>query len=165
MRKMSFRSVAVVLLALAVFVATPQLALSSTIVTVQPGGTFINIESFNFSISGPSGTTASNFTASLPADWFNLSSGPVISALSLGSFLPTGAIGSFNVDNVVLSGWVFGHLVNGNAVSFTQGIDYFVSQVGGNYVVSGSAVPIPAAVWLLGSGLVGLIGLRRRMKK
>jgi hypothetical protein len=28
-----------------------------------------------------------------------------------------------------------------------------------------SAVPIPAAVWLLGSGLIGLIGLRRRFKK
>ena len=28
-----------------------------------------------------------------------------------------------------------------------------------------NAVPIPAAVWLLGSGLVGLIGLRRRMRK
>ena len=28
-----------------------------------------------------------------------------------------------------------------------------------------STVPIPAAVWLLGSGLVGLIGIRRRFKK
>jgi len=29
---------------------------------------------------------------------------------------------------------------------------------------SASAVPIPAAVWLLGSGLLGLVGIRRRMK-
>jgi hypothetical protein len=28
-----------------------------------------------------------------------------------------------------------------------------------------AAVPIPAAVWLLGSGLIGLVGLRRRMRK
>jgi hypothetical protein len=28
-----------------------------------------------------------------------------------------------------------------------------------------SAVPIPAAVWLLGSGLIGLVGLRRRFQK
>lgn len=28
-----------------------------------------------------------------------------------------------------------------------------------------SAVPIPAAVWLLGSGLIGLIGVRRRFRK
>ena len=38
-------------------------------------------------------------------------------------------------------------------------------MVGTNYVVSSSAVPIPAAVWLLGSGLVGLVALRRRMRK
>jgi len=25
--------------------------------------------------------------------------------------------------------------------------------------------PIPAVVWLLGSGLIGLVGLRRRFKK
>lgn len=32
-------------------------------------------------------------------------------------------------------------------------------------LVSGpSAVPIPAAVWLLGSGLIGLIGIRRKSK-
>lgn len=28
-----------------------------------------------------------------------------------------------------------------------------------------AAVPVPAAVWLLGSGLMGLIGVRRKMKK
>jgi hypothetical protein len=28
-----------------------------------------------------------------------------------------------------------------------------------------NVVPIPAAVWLLGSGLVGLVALRRRMRK
>lgn len=31
------------------------------------------------------------------------------------------------------------------------------------YTVGQSPVPIPAAVWLLGSGLVGLFGLRRKM--
>lgn len=32
------------------------------------------------------------------------------------------------------------------------------------YVFSTSSVPIPGAVWLLGSGLLGLLGIRRRMQ-
>jgi hypothetical protein len=33
-----------------------------------------------------------------------------------------------------------------------------------NISVNGSPVPIPGAVWLLGSGLVGLVGLRRKYR-
>ncbi len=41
--------------------------------------------------------------------------------------------------------------------------------IGGNIVdlpgsITGSPVPIPAAVWLFGSGLLGLIGIRKRIK-
>ncbi|WP_207683794.1 VPLPA-CTERM sorting domain-containing protein [Desulfonema magnum] len=31
--------------------------------------------------------------------------------------------------------------------------------------VNVSAFPIPGAVWLLGSGLIGLAGIRRKVKK
>jgi hypothetical protein len=31
--------------------------------------------------------------------------------------------------------------------------------------ITNSTVPVPAAVWLLGSGLVALIGIRRKLKK
>ena len=34
----------------------------------------------------------------------------------------------------------------------------------GTASITGSAVPIPAAIWLFGSGLVGLVGIRRRFK-
>jgi hypothetical protein len=32
----------------------------------------------------------------------------------------------------------------------------------GSSAVAPSAVPVPGAVWLLGSGLMGLVGLRRK---
>jgi hypothetical protein len=31
--------------------------------------------------------------------------------------------------------------------------------------IHGTPVPVPAAVWLFSSGLVGLVGLRRKLKK
>jgi hypothetical protein len=40
-----------------------------------------------------------------------------------------------------------------STITFTGGAEYVVS-----------AVPIPAAVWLLGSGLLGLVAVRRRRK-
>jgi hypothetical protein len=37
------------------------------------------------------------------------------------------------------------------------------SESGGGFIQASSAVPIPAAIWLLGSGLLGLVGVRRRL--
>lgn len=40
------------------------------------------------------------------------------------------------------------------------------SFVGGSYIaeITASAVPVPGAVWLLGSALLGVVGLRRKMR-
>ena len=43
---------------------------------------------------------------------------------------------------------------------FQTNIDSFIVDT----VVAPSAVPVPAAVWLFGSGLLGLIGMARRQK-
>ncbi|MFK5984805.1 MAG: PEP-CTERM sorting domain-containing protein [Pseudomonadota bacterium] len=44
--------------------------------------------------------------------------------------------------------------------SFTR--DRYTLNGGGSYLVRASIVPVPSAVWLFGSGLIGLIGLAKR---
>ena len=143
-------------------------AQAATVITVEPGGTFINIQSFQFTILSPESAIANNFTGSLPVDsgsgegWSLFrGTGKIVSAFANADIpslsLPTGPIGSFASIDVTLGGWVFG---NNLSVSFVEGVDYFVSQIGTNYVVS--AVPIPSAILLLGGGLVSLVALRRR---
>jgi hypothetical protein len=159
MNKRGSNFIAIVFLSMVVCFAAPQLSQASTIVSVEPGGTFVNIANFNFEILTPSGTQGSTFTPTLPANWLFLPTGNVVSAFDGGgsNSLPSGAIGSFAID-VTLGNWVFGNQ-GGNTISPSA---YVVNHVGTNYVVSASAVPIPAAVWLLGSGVVGLVALKRR---
>jgi hypothetical protein len=56
----------------------------------------------------------------------------------------------------------------GGLVGFSAGFpdDFYFSGSGGrfgpNFTVSVSAIPIPAAVWLFGTGILGLIGFSKR---
>jgi hypothetical protein len=67
-------------------------------------------------------------------------------------------------DNLFLYANVFnGSVVEvGSMTSLGNGWD---KASDGNVRVNGSPVPVPAAVWLLGTGLVGLFGVRRRFTK
>ena len=55
---------------------------------------------------------------------------------------------------LIIDAGFFGDWQDGNGASVT--VDYVGAQV------NVSAVPVPAAVWLFGSGLIGLVGIARR---
>jgi hypothetical protein len=77
-------------------------------------------------------------------------SGPISGPITLGTvtFLATG-LGNANLLTVAA------------APGFYDGADYIFPSYGGASAQV-SAVPVPAAVWLMASGLLGMVGLSRR---
>ncbi|MDX2504381.1 MAG: VPLPA-CTERM sorting domain-containing protein [Gammaproteobacteria bacterium] len=75
-------------------------------------------------------------------------------------------IGLQDASNLVLSGT---GTITGAGFDATQGTWEFSGQTASDVTFSWSSsnntvVPVPAAVWLFGSGLIGLIGVARRKK-
>lgn len=66
----------------------------------------------------------------------------------------TGGSGTHNAISINLSGLTLG-------TSFST---HFTMACGNDNLIGRTNTPIPGAVWLLGSGLMGLIGVRRRRK-
>ncbi len=71
-------------------------------------------------------------------------------------------------DRYVAQTWFDAGMGNGVGIGFIGPIDhvgtYINADAGGSLTIAATPVPIPAAVWLLGSGLIGLIGARRKFK-
>ncbi len=76
------------------------------------------------------------------------------------------AIKDNNTDIISISRIIDGADSNNNALDFELGCitpgSANISGMGDCSVTSVSAVPVPAAAWLFGSGLIGLVGLARR---
>ncbi len=76
-----------------------------------------------------------------------------------------GRAGSGTAANAETINGIFGDLTVGTSSYFSGGTSAYEATFG-TVVATESigAVPVPAAVWLFGSGLLGLVGVARRKK-
>ena len=116
----------------------------STKLLVEQGGRFFYAsDPFTFTFGNPWTSASASLTN---ADFLEITStGPVV---GMPDFSATGSLIQFGYASTNFTGY------SGNTNSW--GMD--------NFQISVNSVPIPAAAWLFGSGLIGLVGLARRKK-
>ncbi|MFC1772592.1 VPLPA-CTERM sorting domain-containing protein [Pseudomonadota bacterium] len=81
------------------------------------------------------------------------------------TFVNDPATGTFTIATInltALAGGISSLEILGTSSFFEPTIEIFPTLIAGT--VNVSAVPVPAAVWLFGSGLLGLVGMARRKK-
>ena len=71
----------------------------------------------------------------------------ILDLMVYGDCAPTGLMGPMMTGNVCMTGHSLGGTMSATPLSLS---------------ITPSAVPVPAAVWLFGSGLLGLVGMARR---
>jgi uncharacterized membrane protein YeaQ/YmgE (transglycosylase-associated protein family) len=144
--------------------ATITMFLQAVITLMRPDTTMItqvlplvstsdNVTAFdgNIDFGGTSGKTYLNISSSL---FSSLSSPPPLSDLALFT----------GIGNILLP-------ITATGISYATGAGNLITQfntkadAGLTVTYTYSDVPVPAAVWLFGSGLVGLIGVRRRFAR
>lgn len=121
------------------------------------GPLFEDVGSIQFDVLGPAGADASNFSSNLPSEWYDFSVGTTVSLFdSTGSSsLQNGVIGTFDID-VILGNFELAH----QSAEVIPQDQYNIILDGNDYRISN--VPLPSALILLCSGLMGLIGFRSR---
>lgn len=130
--------------------------------------------SATFSNGNPAGQSYSPFPGALscntgynavyPAGTYNPMTGAA-ECYSLGYKFTDPIVTDESMDSVYNFSFMFAHNASDLALNFSAtGLQGLADESWGldNVQVEVSAVPVPAAVWLFGSGLLGLIGMARR---
>ena len=111
---------------------------------------------FGASISDFSIDTTTHFISNLTFEVFDMDSNSIFNsaiAVTSGALTDPGTYQTFAFSS---ANGVSGFSITGGSAEGNTSID--------NVIVNASVVPVPAAVWLFGSGLIGLVGFARRKK-
>jgi len=120
---------------------------------IQLGGLLAGSEYDVLNING-----TANLGGTLDVSWYDLGSGLFNASLGDSFDILTAYSLTGEFDNLTLA-------VLGNGLRWQ--LDYLFDEFGTTGIVRltiVSAVPVPASVWLFGSGLIGLIGIAKRKK-
>jgi hypothetical protein len=136
---------------------------SATVVSILAEGPLENaVAALEFVIQSDNADSA-DWMGSWPAGWLQQlpPGGKKVQGFDLSgsSTLPSGEIGRFEADNVILGDWALGDQ-DANTLPQDEPEGYMVKVVDGGYLIT--PVPIPPAILLLGGGLISLIAVRRR---
>lgn len=157
----------VLLLVVGICFGATQNSLAATTVYLDMADPYLDmIASIQFEIFEPSDADFSDFTDEFPTEWYNFSEERMISAFdgSGEASLANGVIGTFDID-VVLGGWELS-LQNGDVLTMGANypFEYDVVLDGTDYIITNmDPVPVPSTLLLLGGGIIGVLGLRRKV--
>lgn len=143
------------------------LTMDATAFSIVTDSGFIEIPDVDFSLTA----SYSSFDGGITYTFINgsLTAGTLLSA-SFGTMdiLSLGSTGNFLADVTYTGGSLTGGLTSGRIEGLFSNATSgdFSSAFNADSVIAkvGPVVPVPAAVWLFGSGLIGLIGVARRKK-
>jgi len=125
---------------------------------MSPQGSFS--DTYNFTIGSLSDMAASVTNYRLPIGTIDVLdiSGLNMSIFNEANDLLTSSSSGFSVFGTVPAG-AYHALVTGNGHGASGGA--YIISLATSSVLTPTAVPVPAAAWLLGSGLIGLVGVAR----
>jgi hypothetical protein len=132
------------------------------------------IEQFGFNISDSTALTPGNFTFSSPTDW-SADTTPTATMDGFGKFdvVVNGGTSTAHLTFTISAGGdsiatyaTDGSTTQGNGQGQTSSLfaAKISSQGQGAFLAGGTPVPLPAAIWLFGSGLMGIVVVARRKR-